>query len=182
MIILRGLYIGRFQPPHKGHVKAVNHILDEVDCLIIGIGSAQSSHSKKNPFQAGERNEMLLKALYDDKVDGSKFMINPLPDINFNSIWVNYVEAMTPEFEVVYTGNSLVSRLFEEAGYEVHHLPMFEKNDYSSTIIRNKILEEEDWEDLVPDPVAEYVKKIDGVERLNRIDSDLEDPMKIPEM
>ena len=179
---MRGLYVGRFQPPHTGHIKAVKYILENVDDLIIGIGSAQSSHTKDNPFKAGERIEMLLRALDISDVERDCFMITPLPDINFNSIWINYVESMTPEFSSVYTGNSLVSRLFEEEGYEVNHLPMFEKNNYSSTEIRERILKEEDWNELVPEPVLEYIEKIDGPERLRKIDSDLENPMKIPEM
>lgn len=155
---MRGLYIGRFQPPHKGHIRVVKHILDDVDDLIIGIGSAQSSHTKDNPFKAGERIEMLLRALKESELKRNCFMINPLPDINFNSIWVNYVESMIPEFSSVYTGNSLVSRLFEEEGYDVNHLPMFDKNEYSATEIRKRMLNDKDWEELVPEPVSGYIK------------------------
>ncbi|MEM3079801.1 MAG: adenylyltransferase/cytidyltransferase family protein, partial [Thermoproteota archaeon] len=51
----RGLFIGRFQPFHLGHLKAVEYIINRVDEVIIGIGSAQYSHTLENPFTAGER-------------------------------------------------------------------------------------------------------------------------------
>ncbi|MEM1589096.1 MAG: adenylyltransferase/cytidyltransferase family protein, partial [Candidatus Bathyarchaeia archaeon] len=46
----RGLFVGRFQPFHKGHLQAVKEILDEVDELVIVVGSAQYSHRIDNPF------------------------------------------------------------------------------------------------------------------------------------
>ncbi|MEM0023032.1 MAG: adenylyltransferase/cytidyltransferase family protein, partial [Archaeoglobaceae archaeon] len=49
---MRALFIGRFQPYHLGHHEVVKKILEEVDELIIGIGSAQESHSLENPFTA----------------------------------------------------------------------------------------------------------------------------------
>ena len=51
----RGLLIGRMQPVHNGHIEIIKQILEEVDEIIIGIGSAQLSHELKNPFTAGER-------------------------------------------------------------------------------------------------------------------------------
>ncbi|MCJ7698989.1 adenylyltransferase/cytidyltransferase family protein, partial [Candidatus Bathyarchaeota archaeon] len=41
----RGLYVGRFQPFHLGHLCAVKKILGEVDEVIVAIGSAQYSHN-----------------------------------------------------------------------------------------------------------------------------------------
>ena len=39
----------------------------------------------------------------------------------------------------------------------------------SSTIIRNRILKNKDWEELVPKEVVDYLKKIDGVKRVKKI-------------
>ncbi len=51
------------QPIHKGHMDVIKRILREVDEVIIGIGSAQLSHTPKDPFTAGERTMMISKAL-----------------------------------------------------------------------------------------------------------------------
>ncbi|MCD4800755.1 MAG: adenylyltransferase/cytidyltransferase family protein, partial [Methanococcoides sp.] len=45
----RAFYIGRFQPFHLGHHSVITSIAEEVDELIIGIGSAQTSHEVNNP-------------------------------------------------------------------------------------------------------------------------------------
>ena len=52
---VRGLLVGRLQPIHDGHMDVISRILAEVDEVIIGIGSAQLSHTLKDPFTAGER-------------------------------------------------------------------------------------------------------------------------------
>ncbi|HLN89981.1 MAG TPA: adenylyltransferase/cytidyltransferase family protein, partial [Candidatus Binatia bacterium] len=54
-MVNRGLYVGRFQPFHLGHLDAIKYVLKEVDELVIVIGSAQYSHNSNNPFTAGER-------------------------------------------------------------------------------------------------------------------------------
>jgi nicotinamide-nucleotide adenylyltransferase len=59
---MRGFYIGRFQPYHNGHQHMVEEIIEEVDELVLGIGSADASHTVRNPFTAGERWEHLVPA------------------------------------------------------------------------------------------------------------------------
>lgn len=44
------LYIGKFQPFHKGHQKVVERLIENHDELIIVIGGADSSYTKTNPF------------------------------------------------------------------------------------------------------------------------------------
>ena len=109
---LRGILIGRMQPVHNGHIQVIESILDEVDEIIIGIGSAQLSHSLKDPFTAGERVVMMNQALADIGVDSSRYYIIPMQDINFNALWVSHVKMLTPPFSVVYSGNPLVKQLF----------------------------------------------------------------------
>ncbi len=53
---LTALLIGRFQPFHNGHLEVVKTISKKCDRMIIGIGSAQLSHTFENPFTAGERH------------------------------------------------------------------------------------------------------------------------------
>lgn len=55
--MLRGIYPGRFQPFHLGHLEVLKWGLNKVDELIVLVGSAQESHTLTNPFTAGERIE-----------------------------------------------------------------------------------------------------------------------------
>ena len=75
MPIKRGLIVGRFQPYHFGHHVAIKKIIDDVDELIIVVGSSKESHSRKNPFTAGERIEMIVTALKNDVIYNKCFII-----------------------------------------------------------------------------------------------------------
>ena len=166
-MVNRGLYVGRFQPFHLGHLGAVKAILKEVDELVIVIGSAQYSHKLNNPFTAGERLVMIRNALHEAKISAAKLWIVPVPDVHLHMLWVSAVEGYTPKFNVCYTNEALTQRLFTEAGYTVKDIPFFNRKQYMSTVIREKMLQNSDsWKKLVPKSVADFIGEIDGVNRL----------------
>ncbi|AMD17554.1 nicotinamide-nucleotide adenylyltransferase [Methanobrevibacter sp. YE315] len=166
---IRGILIGRMQPVHNGHMQVIKRILDEVDEIIIGIGSAQLSHELKDPFTAGERIVMMSQALCEAGVDSSRYYIIPMQDINFNAIWVSHVKMLTPPFSIVYSGNSLVKQLFSEEGYEVRQPPLYDRLHLSGTEVRKRILEDSNWQELVPEATVNLINEIDGIERLKNL-------------
>jgi len=167
---MRALIIGRYQPFHKGHLYMVSEITNDFDELIVGIGSAQCSHTMENPFTAGERVLMIARVL-DPFVQtrGVKLYIIPIEDMNRNSIWVSHIESMVPPFDVVYTNNPLSKRLFEESGYSVRSLPLYNRGLYSGTKIRELIVGGDDWRSLVPDEAMVVIDEVEGVKRLREI-------------
>jgi nicotinamide-nucleotide adenylyltransferase len=162
----RGLFVGRFQPFHLGHLNAIKDILKEVEELVIVIGGAQYSHNINNPFTAGERLIMVRKALEEAGMDYSRVWVVPVPDVHLHMMWVSAVEGYTPPFDVVYSNEPLTRRLFIEAGYKVKAIRFHERKLYSSTEIRGRMLRGENWEKLVPKNVAVFIKEIDGINRL----------------
>ncbi|MEW6592684.1 MAG: nicotinamide-nucleotide adenylyltransferase [Candidatus Hadarchaeota archaeon] len=165
-MVRRALIIGRFQPPHLGHIEVIKHILKEADELVIGIGSAQESHTLENPFTAGERILMITRALAENGTDLAKIHLIPIEDVHNNAIWVSHVISLSPPFHVVYSGNPLVRRLFKEAGFETRTQPMYRRKDYWGTEIRNRMIKGKSWEKLVPKAVIGVMKEIKAVERL----------------
>jgi len=165
-MVKRGLFVGRFQPFHLGHLSAIKDILKEVDELVIVIGGAQYSHNINNPFTAGERLVMIRKALEEAGIDYSRVWVVPVPDVHLHMMWVSAVEGYTPPFDVVYSNEPLTRRLFIEAKYRVKAVRFHERKLYSSTEIRERMLKEESWEKLVPKGVAAFINEIDGVNRL----------------
>jgi nicotinamide-nucleotide adenylyltransferase len=161
------LLIGRFQPFHKGHLEVVRTIADECDRMIIGIGSAQMSHTAENPFTAGERHLMISRALRSVGIENHYLV--PIVDINRYAVWVAHVNSLVPPYQHVYTNNPLTRRLFEEAGHSVRVAPMFNREIFSGTEIRRRIIEHEDWERLVPEEVAKTIHEVKGDERLRDI-------------
>ena len=172
-MIDRGLYVGRFQPFHKGHLEAIKEVLDEIKELVIVIGSAQYSHNIHNPFTAGERLVMIRRALQAAGLDNSRLWIVPVPDVHLHMLWVSALEGYTPRFNIVYSNEPLTRRLFTEAGYKVKSIKFFERKVFTSTLVRERMLEDQNWTTLVPQSVAEFINEIDGVNRLrdlNRTD------------
>lgn len=162
---MRGLYIGRFQPYHLGHQAVLMKIAQEMEEILIVIGSAQESHTAENPFTAGERMDMIHSALNVCDL-GSFCHVIPLQDINRNAIWVSHLQSMVPHFDVVYSNNPLVVQLISEANVEVRMPPMYQRDRYSGTAIRRLMLEGGNWEHLVPKTVAALIKNIGGEKRL----------------
>ena len=172
-MVTRGLYVGRFQPFHLGHLEAIQRVLKEADEAVIVIGSAQYSHKTNNPFTAGERLVMIRGALKEASVDYSRVWVVPVPDVHLHMLWVSALEGYTPRFNVVYSNEPLTRRLFMEAGYKVKSIRFYERKDYNSTLVREKMLKDDSWTSLVPKSVAEFITEIDGVNRLrdlNRTD------------
>ncbi|WP_342306208.1 nicotinamide-nucleotide adenylyltransferase [Methanolobus sp. ZRKC5] len=166
MYMRRAFYIGRFQPFHLGHYSIINDIARDVDEVVIGIGSAQKSHEPKNPFTAGERVMMIKHALED--ADVMHYAI-PIEDLQRNAVWVSHIISMTPPFDVVYSNNPLVVRLFKEAGIIVRQPPMYQREGYSGSETRRRMLNDEDWRVLVPEAVVDVIDEIDGVNRLKSV-------------
>ena len=165
----RALFLGRFQPYHNGHDAVVRRIADEVDELIIAIGSAQYSHTIRDPFTAGERILMITQMLSDDPV--FRYVL-PIEDIEQNSLYVPHIKRLTPDFDLVYSNNPLVIRLFEEAGLPVKEMPRIDRQHLWGTRIRQLMVQGGEWREYVPGPVAEVIDEIQGIERLRTIHED----------
>lgn len=163
----RGFYIGRFQPYHDGHHRVVTDVIaEEVDELVVAVGSADASHTRRNPFTAGERVMMLTQSFVP--LDTVTYVV-PIEDLDRNSVWVSHVQSMCPHFDVAYSNNPLVVELFEEAGVEVRNAPMYDRDQLEGTRIRDRMIEGGDWESLVPDPVVSVIEEVGGIERIRRI-------------
>ena len=96
----RAFFIGRFQPFHRGHLAMVRRILESNEEIIVGIGSAQYSHTGENPFTAGERYEMIKRALDAEGIHN--YHIVPIPDTHVHSVWVSHVTSLVPAVVAAY--------------------------------------------------------------------------------
>ncbi len=168
---MKGLFIGRFQPFHNGHLEAVKQIMEECDSLMIGVGSAQESRTEANPLSGGERITMIRRVLEDRDIDSVE--IHPIPDLNCHPAWPYYVEAILPDFGKVYGNSEIVLDLFDGIGHDTGSIKQIEREKFSGTEIRKRMKEKENWEELVPEEVKDYLEDIDMETRLRpRIETD----------
>ncbi len=164
---MKALFIGRFQPLHKGHLQIIQHASKEYDEVIIGMGSSQYGHKLENPFTSDERALMIEKALECEGI--TNYSIFLIPDIHNYPKWVSHVTSIIPNFDIVLSNSSLTKRLFSEKGYIVKKTPIYDRDKYSGNEIRKRIINDEQWEDLVPELVCKIIKNVDGVNRLKEL-------------
>jgi nicotinamide-nucleotide adenylyltransferase len=163
-VISRGLFVGRFQPFHLGHLATVKFALNRVEELVIVIGSAQTSHEMRNPFTAGERIQMIRDSLVaDSEVDIRRILLIPVSDIYIHSLWTYQVDILVPKYDVVFTNDLLTALLFKEREIKVVEPSL------SATEVRSKMAKDEDWKKLVPFQTAKVVEDIQGIERIKAI-------------
>ncbi len=165
----RALFVGRFQPFHRGHLHLLRRIREAFDEVIIGVGSSQYSHTPKNPFTFAERQEMVRQALEEEGMES--WTVVAIPDVGVNAQWVSHVLSLVPPFEAVFSHDPLTRRLFQEAAIQVLDRPLLEREVYSGTEVRRRMVAGEDWQALVPAPVAGYIERIDGVGRVRAVAS-----------
>ncbi len=161
---MNGLLIGRFQPFHLGHLEAFRFALSKVDKLWIGIGSSNKSSEKNNPFTADERKEMILSSI--DTSISNKIQVFSVPDLENHEKWIENIDMIVPDFDVVFTNDELTQSLYSKRGKKVIQVPFKDREVLSGTNIRNKILSDQNWQTLVPVGTNTVMKKIGANNRL----------------
>jgi nicotinamide-nucleotide adenylyltransferase len=153
-----GLYIGKFQPFHNGHVFAIKQILAEVDKLTVVIGSSQYHGLKNQPFSATQRRQMIERTLLAEGI--KNYSIIEVPDIHDSEHWVDHVKRHVRHFDFVFTNNDVVQNLFTEQAINVRSFKML--SGVSGTLIRQKLTlrHNDDWQSLVPVAAAEIIQQI----------------------
>ena len=86
------VFIGRFQPFHKGHLAIIEAGLAQAEQMIILCGSAHQPRSTRNPWTVAEREAMIRGTLSNE--DNARVHIAPLMDMVYNDgSWVRNVQA-----------------------------------------------------------------------------------------
>ena len=160
------LFIGRFQPFHKGHLYCLQSICQHYDSVIIGVGSSQYSNSEENPFSFIERKTMIEQVIKTEHLNDVSIVA--IPDIHNPPKWVDHVVSLVPSFDVVFSNNTLTKQLFSTKGYAVKETVLYERKIYSGVEIRRRMRANEPWEDLVPECVVTFIDNIDGVCRVKK--------------
>jgi nicotinamide-nucleotide adenylyltransferase len=170
LLLSRGLFIGRFQPFHLGHLATIKFALKSVEQLIIVIGSADKSHEKRNPFTAGERIEMIKNSLDgDNETDVSRILMIPVPDTGVHALWTSQINLLVPRYKIVFSNDPLTMILFRETGAKVIEPQLYKRELFSATEIRSRIVKNSSWKKLVPPETSEVIKEVGGITRIKAV-------------
>ena len=94
-----GIFIGRFQPVHQGHIHAIGIAASQVQKLYILVGSANQCRSIRNPWTFEERKQMLALKLHAERI--TNYEIIPINDYRYsNTQWMSDVRATIEHFNM----------------------------------------------------------------------------------
>lgn len=164
-----GFIHGRFQLFHNDHLKYALLAKQQCEKLIVGITSPENatlireevdphrSNAAANPFTFYERFMMIKLALLEAGLKREDFEILPFP-IERPEILYNYVPLSATSFFTIYDdwGYEKLHRL-SELGYGTVVLFDTRNKAMCSTEIRQKICNEQDWKQMVPPAVYQYI-------------------------
>lgn len=154
----KAVFVGRFQPLHRGHLEAIKWILAQSKQLKIVIGSMQEFGQANNPLEYADRKKMLEIALAAEGLKNCE--ISGLPDFGNDAAWARkLLEAagLKAEAAVLVSLNDWAKSCAKKIAVEVADQPVFCDN-LSATQVRQTIFAGSDWKNLVPAAVFDYLQ------------------------
>lgn len=171
-----GLFVGRFQPLHKGHIDIIKKILKENEQIIIAVGSAEKNYVPENPMTAGERVLLIDETLKAEGIAPARYCIIPVRNIDNYALWVDHLNLYVPPYNAIYTGSPIVKACYEGAQSKHHLVKIKRILPISSTKIRLSMLNgTKEWKKMVPKKTAELSKKIGLPRRIKQIQETMTD-------
>tara|TARA_B100000949_G_scaffold145538_1_gene127846 strand:- start:86 stop:580 length:495 start_codon:yes stop_codon:yes gene_type:complete len=162
-----GLLVGRFQPFHLGHLDAVLFGLSRTENLFIGVGSSNKFNEKKNPFSAEERKEMIISSIESSMLGRVK--IFEIPDVDNHEKWTFEIDQIVPKYDIVFTNDEFTKTLFKKRQINVMPVVLKEREKFSGTNIRQLIIDDKNWQDLVPQGTRKVLDKLNAKKRLKNL-------------
>jgi nicotinamide-nucleotide adenylyltransferase len=164
---MNGLLIGRFQPFHLGHLDALQFALSKVDKLWVGLGSSNLPPQKDNPFSAEQRQEMILSSIDDAMKE--KISIYFIPDLDNHMKWIEKIDTIVPKFDIIFSNDELTNHLYSKRNTQVMTIPFLKRDKLSGTHIRDLIISDQKWNDLVPEGTKNFLEKINAKNHLKNL-------------
>ncbi|PAJ81346.1 bifunctional nicotinamide-nucleotide adenylyltransferase/Nudix hydroxylase [Burkholderia ubonensis] len=163
------VFIGRFQPPHRGHLNVLKSALSRAERVCVLIGSTDKPRTIKDPFSFDERRQMLASLL--DASERDRVTIAPVQDSTYNDgDWVRWVQDAVASAlgDVAHKKVGLIGHEKDATSYYLRMFPQWElveadaTEDISATEIRDQYFAERpnsfvQW--AVPEPVFGWLER-----------------------
>ncbi|MFA5108301.1 MAG: adenylyltransferase/cytidyltransferase family protein [Candidatus Micrarchaeia archaeon] len=156
---LHAIFIGRFQPPHLGHEKAISYLLKKYEKITIAIGSSNKKRDSTNPFCARERLYLLRKIIHSHAGWKNKISLCLLKDNPSDKQWaLSFRKRFSPNKYAIFSANSLVRNLLKKEGYALDGSPLFNRIEWEGTKIREKMRKNIPCSLRLPVSIRQYMK------------------------
>lgn len=167
-----GIYIGRFQPFHFGHLQTLKLALEKAEQIILILGSHQAASNIRNPWSSQERIEMIGSCLSAEDLKRIHFI--PIRDwLYSDNLWLAAVQQKV--FELT-QGSYAVAVFGHRKDSSSYYLDLFPQWDYldtghnqgiNSTDIRRAYFEDrnEGYSQVVPPGIAHFLASFQSSDR-----------------
>ncbi len=166
------VYVGRFQPFHKGHLEVLRRALAKARTVIVVLGSARRARNIKNPFLDDERQKMITAAVEDMNAgDVGRIVFCPVRDYYDNDKWVAAVRNAVRSVTGPHARVGIIGHHKDHSSYYLHEFPdwslVHEQNcaGLCATDIRGKLFAQRDSLDSeelatdVPEAVLRFLRE-----------------------
>jgi bifunctional NMN adenylyltransferase/nudix hydrolase len=124
-----GIFIGRFQPAHRGHIHALSIAASQVATLYIFVGSANQCRSIKNPWTYAERVYLLRTMLRSNGVSNIEFV--PMNDYPYSDTqWITDIRSAVEHLNI---GTPILFGHMKEGNTYLKWFPDWEYRNIEST-------------------------------------------------
>lgn len=158
----RGVYWGRFNPPHQGHLGMIRRFRERCR-LTVAIGSAEHKNERANPFSGRERTAMMKAYLREAGIKNVRVVsLRDGPSLP----WAvdHMVRRCRPDVVFLSTERNRLARLTER---KVRVVRFRRTRRVSSTRLRESISAgTRDWTRLTGRAVVRWILAHDGVRRV----------------
>jgi bifunctional NMN adenylyltransferase/nudix hydrolase len=167
------VFIGRFQPWHKGHLSVVESALAQAEHVIVLCGSAHQPRSIRNPWSFDERVAMIQGSVI--RQDAKRLHIAPLMDSLYNDeAWVKNVQMTVNGIATAYhpypqraVKIGLIGHTKDKTSYYLNLFPQWASvavpnyKGLSSTPIRETLFQKGSIpnDDALPANVDQYIRE-----------------------
>lgn len=125
------VFIGRFQPFHKGHKMVIDKALSMANSLILLCGSSFRPRSLRNPWFFSERAEMIRSCFSTH--ENKRIFIHALRDVSYNDeLWVRGVQQTVKEVIKSHSSSTstecsvgLIGHEKDQTSYYLHLFPQW---------------------------------------------------------
>jgi nicotinamide-nucleotide adenylyltransferase len=155
---MKAVFVGRFQPFHKGHLKVVERYSDkyEVEVVIADAGS----RTRDNPLGPEERRDIIEQC-----IDHEVRVQQDFPDNDGK--WAEQLVNMTGADSVITRNDWTRKAVAQNTDVEIIEQELHRRSMYSGTEVRTRIRSGDEWRYLVPQCcVDEIEKNLDKIESL----------------
>jgi len=110
---------------------------------------------------------MILSSI--DETMKEKISIYFIPDLDNHIKWIEKIDTIVPKFDIIFSNDELTKHLYSKRNIQVTTIPFLKRDKLSGTHIRDLIISDQKWNDLVPEGSKKFLEKINAKNHLKNL-------------